>query len=1032
MRIRTVTLENFRGFRGTTEIDLSADVVAIYARNGVGKTTIFDAIELCLLGEIARFADVDVTPGVFLPNVLEAPTARIGVEFADADKAFVELLLSEEGEYSLRTNSGCNTHRDLLYDWFILEDYEPPRREVGAIRELFRSSLFLSQSNIRDFLNGDPEGRFAVLANLTGAASLQRYIEKLEAVEKETTRRFHEVQSELEGLEGNKILPRKQLSVMEERQRNLGARLGQDVVDREILKREIGAIELSLGAQALDELEPQTFAALVLAACDDSGRRIDLRIGELASLEALAPGHRQRLEQREKQSARLRELQTRLANLDAQESVAISSSESNKREINAIEENILESGLRLTALGALPRLKAAISEKKEILNLLISDRAKLNESLRSLRDRLPEMRGRLTSLNDDKLRLERSNIESSGRLAALERLRTAIPAYEADVATVARCDQERMALTTDRQALQRALDALIDERRNEQRLVQAAEADQSLIRSSIESKNALIAQLRDYATDRQCPLCGHPHSSKDALAQSIDQQLAGASPVILRAAERVAAEKRAVREVDNNIERTQQEIGRYDEELKTLSKAREDAVGRLREREQEAGRLDCRIEISAVDSAIAAVRGEIERVELRLVDFSAQVAELSNEIDDLKIRESQGDSSLAERERHVQTLLSDIQAYQVQVVELGLSEAVDWTGAKLEVERDQLRNLFEGLQETRARYQRTVIESQRTLDLIRGERAEVENAISDCEERLSRLNEDAERVRTICTRLGLSESTIEESVQIERARLGAQLATLSDLEQIAQKYSLSSEIESLTAQADTLRRDLEEIEREHQRVKSMQGRLLDVGDQVKRWLEVLRIDVTNIVEEKIDLHHPEIVQQFKAMVPNPYLFEDILMERSGSRLSLGLKYRGQLRETAEPRLFLSSAQANVLALAVFLSFSCRQKWSRLEAILLDDPVQQLDDLDAVAFLDSLRSAALGRHGARKQIIVSTCDQNLYLLMIRKFRLIQADGLRFRGISLLDRGTNAPDVVYDIGGPDSAAPLAYGGPAKLAS
>jgi len=156
------------------------------------------------------------------------------------------------------------------------------------------------------------------------------------------------------------------------------------------------------------------------------------------------------------------------------------------------------------------------------------------------------------------------------------------------------------------------------------------------------------------------------------------------------------------------------------------------------------------------------------------------------------------------------------------------------------------------------------------------------------------------------------------------------------------------------------------------------------------------------------------------MVPCPYLFEEIEMRRSNRGVHLGLRYRDQVRAPAEPKFFLSEAQANVLALAVFLSFAGSQQWSRLETIFLDDPVQHLDDLDAVAFLDNLRAVALER---RKQVIVSTCDQNLYLLMIRKFRVIGKEGINFRGISLLENGGNAPEVVYDVGGPSLRAAVA---------
>ena len=152
------------------------------------------------------------------------------------------------------------------------------------------------------------------------------------------------------------------------------------------------------------------------------------------------------------------------------------------------------------------------------------------------------------------------------------------------------------------------------------------------------------------------------------------------------------------------------------------------------------------------------------------------------------------------------------------------------------------------------------------------------------------------------------------------------------------------------------------------------------------------------------------------MIPSPHLFDGIGMHHYGERLDIGIRYRGQSEEAGEPRVFLSSAQLNVLALAMFMSMGAKQRWSRLDVLLLDDPIQHLDDLDAVAFLDTLRAVALGRFGARRQIVLSTCDKAMYRLMIQKFRLIEAAGARFAAISLVDGGTAGPTIQYDFGGP----------------
>ena len=171
----------------------------------------------------------------------------------------------------------------------------------------------------------------------------------------------------------------------------------------------------------------------------------------------------------------------------------------------------------------------------------------------------------------------------------------------------------------------------------------------------------------------------------------------------------------------------------------------------------------------------------------------------------------------------------------------------------------------------------------------------------------------------------------------------------------------------------------------------------------------------------VEAHQREIERHFRAMVPSPHLFDGIGMHHHDERLDIGIRYRGQIAEAGEPRVFLSNAQLNVLALAMFMSMGAKQHWSRLAVLLLDDPIQHLDDLDAVAFLDTLRAVALGRFGARRQIVLSTCDKIVYRLMVQKFRLMEASGARFTAISLLDGGTAGPTIQYDFGGPAARQP-----------
>lgn len=64
-KMKEIELKNFRVYEGTVRIDLSNDgnspasLVVIYAKNGVGKTSLFDGVEYALTGEVERLLDLD-------------------------------------------------------------------------------------------------------------------------------------------------------------------------------------------------------------------------------------------------------------------------------------------------------------------------------------------------------------------------------------------------------------------------------------------------------------------------------------------------------------------------------------------------------------------------------------------------------------------------------------------------------------------------------------------------------------------------------------------------------------------------------------------------------------------------------------------------------------------------------------------------------------------------------------------------------------------------------------------------------------
>lgn len=81
---------------------------------------------------------------------------------------------------------------------------------------------------------------------------------------------------------------------------------------------------------------------------------------------------------------------------------------------------------------------------------------------------------------------------------------------------------------------------------------------------------------------------------------------------------------------------------------------------------------------------------------------------------------------------------------------------------------------------------------------------------------------------------------------------------------------------------------------------------------------------------------------------------------------------------ADPLLVFSSSQANVVALSAFLALGWAAGEDAMPFLLLDDPLQSLDDVNALGFADLCRHMR-----TRRQLIVSTHDARLAGLLERK-------------------------------------------------
>lgn len=101
------------------------------------------------------------------------------------------------------------------------------------------------------------------------------------------------------------------------------------------------------------------------------------------------------------------------------------------------------------------------------------------------------------------------------------------------------------------------------------------------------------------------------------------------------------------------------------------------------------------------------------------------------------------------------------------------------------------------------------------------------------------------------------------------------------------------------------------------------------------------------------------------------------------RLNVCLYQSAQSGSPIIPNLYFSTAQLNILSLSIFLAKALNtkdEKGKPINCIFIDDPIQSMDGINILSTIDLFRSIVLNQ---QKQIILSTHDHNFHNLLKKK-------------------------------------------------
>jgi DNA repair exonuclease SbcCD ATPase subunit len=279
-------------------------------------------------------------------------------------------------------------------------------------------------------------------------------------------------------------------------------------------------------------------------------------------------------------------------------------------------------------------------------------------------------------------------------------------------------------------------------------------------------------------------------------------------------------------------------------------------------------------------------------------------------------------------------------------------------------------------------------------ELERGERRQVEleeqlaQAV-DAQRRWDTWSRDLKRRLTEAgIDSGPTDPQLEPTLRQALIAVSNQSSILANLRARGEHLALALAGVGEAARRDELQRERDRIVLEIKKMGAETSARRRTGDLAGRVLDALREASADVVASRLENIEPITQRIYSRIDPHPTF-------RAVSLLTRVIRGHGQIstvigdttyeKSSQTPSAVLSSSQMNALAAAIFLSLNLGLPGLPLKVVMLDDPLQSLDDVNLLGLIDLLR-----RTKDRRQLVVSTHDRRFAQLLARKLRPVAAD------------------------------------------
>lgn len=518
MRLLSLDLRNFRCHKKLS-LNLSADITVLFGRNGSGKTSVFDAIELALTGAVSRLGNKLLKRHKVAMTCVHAasnPLVRLG--FGTNSPEWIEVTWKRDGSGPMLLRSSLRPARDhtgLLFANLISPDFAPQRRNLYRVRKLFQSTVFLSQTSVKRFIEAQPEERAEVLVTLAGSPDAQKRLEKAREVE-------HMLAVILE-----KRL--KTVREKEELEASLNERLSVLSSDAEMqVNRSTRLKKLAKALQEIDLAVPsdidrnvEGFFLEVKSLCEERLRGNFDKLDALGKLRDELKSYRSKSEAMESSRLIQKEIGKDLNMLLARQDRA-------KKQLRRVQLKAKKARTQLAAT-------AAKADRTGRLLELTQSVARLENLSNRVSQRIAVLERRVNLIEISKRHIEQEKRTKKKELdqaisdlsqaraasAELKRLFSRLTDFASDQAEMERLQKEIETARVRRQELKEAIAVASGHIVAAQEYLDAMQKRIDRERVTVDEFSEIMARIRSRAETGICPLCGHDHGHLETLLAAI-------------------------------------------------------------------------------------------------------------------------------------------------------------------------------------------------------------------------------------------------------------------------------------------------------------------------------------------------------------------------------------------------------------------------------------------------------------------------------------------------------------------------------